>query len=77
MANRNRKAGNSYERQIAQESGAMGFNAVPSRQESRSMDAKGVDLVTDFPLAPQMKCSQNTPDIEHILNTTMPEVIFW
>ena len=35
-----------------------------------------VDLVTDFPLAPQMKCSINTPNIEEILNG-LAGIIFW
>ena len=77
MANRNRNAGNGYERQIAQELRDMGFEAVTSRQESRSLDAAGVDLVTTFPLAPQMKVSINQPNAHKILTVTEAEIIFY
>jgi len=53
MGNRNRTAGNNYERQIASELRQLGFEAVTSIQECRSMDAKGVDLVTSFPFKPK------------------------
>jgi hypothetical protein len=74
---RNRNAGHDYERQIAQELRNIGFEAATTRQESRAMDNAGIDLKTTFPLAPQIKCSQNTPDIEHILNGTNASIIFW
>jgi hypothetical protein len=77
MASRNRTAGNNYERQIAKELRDMGFKAVTSRSESRNLDAKGIDLVTDFPLAPQMKCSINQPNVHELLTTTEAEVIFY
>ena len=77
MANRNKTAGNNYERQIAQELRDMGYEAVTSRQESRSLDNAGVDLVTNFPYAPQMKCSINQPNIHKLLTETEAEIIFF
>ena len=77
MANRNRTAGNNYERQIASELRQLGFEAVTSRQESRSLDAKGVDLVTSFPLKPQMKCSVNQPNVHELLTSTEAEIVFF
>ncbi len=77
MANRNRTAGHNYERQIAEELRNLGFEATTSRQESRSLDSAGVDLVTDFPLQPQMKCSINQPNAHKILTETEAEIIFY
>lgn len=77
MPTRNKTAGSNYERQIAQEFRAMGYKAVTSRSESRSLDDAGVDLVTDFPLAPQMKCSINQPNIHKLLTETEAEIIFF
>jgi len=77
MANRNRSAGLNFERQIARELKDMGYDAVTSRYESKRLDDAGVDLVTNFPLAPQMKVSQNTPDPHKLLTETEAEVIFF
>lgn len=44
MANRNRTAGNGYERAIVKELKELGFDAVTSRAESRNMDARKVDV---------------------------------
>jgi len=73
---RNRNAGNGYERQIAQELRDKGYEAITSRQGSRALDSMGVDLVTNFVLAPQMKCMINTPNIERILSGCAG-IIFW
>ena len=77
MANRNRTAGLNYERQIAQELRQLGYDAATSRQESRSLDAAGVDLVTSFPLKPQMKCSVNQPNVHELLTSTDAEIVFF
>lgn len=73
----NRTAGNNYERQIAKEFRDLGFEAVTSRAESRNLDAKGVDLVTNFPYLPQLKCSINQPNIHKLLTETEAEIIFF
>lgn len=77
MSNRNKTAGSNYERQIAAELRDLGFDAVTSRSESRSLDNAGVDLVTDFPLAPQMKISVNQPNVHRLLTETKAEIIFF
>lgn len=77
MANRNRTAGHNYERQIAQELRKLGFEAVTSRYESRSMDDSGVDLVSNFPLNPQMKVSINQPNVHELTTTTDAEIVFF
>ena len=77
MSNRNRTAGLNYERQIAQELRNLGFEAVTSRYESRRMDDSGVDLVTNFPLNPQMKVSINQPNVFELLTNTDAEIIFF
>jgi hypothetical protein len=77
MANRNRTAGCNYERQISNELKEMGYKSVTARYESRSTDDSGVDLVTDFPLAPQMKVSINQPNVHKLLTETSAEIIFY
>jgi len=75
--NRNRTAGLNYERQIASELRAMGYEAITSRYESKRLDDAGVDLVTDFPLKPQMKVSINQPNVHNLLTETEAELIFY
>jgi Holliday junction resolvase len=77
MANRNRTAGHNYERQIAQELRKLGFEAVTSRYESRSLDDSGVDLASNFPLNPQMKVSINQPNVHELMTTTDAEILFF
>ena len=77
MANRNRTAGLNYERKIAQELRQLGYHTVTSRQECRSLDAAGVDLVTTFPLKPQIKCSVNQPNVHNLLSSTEADIIFY
>ena len=77
MSNRNRTAGLNYERQIARELRNIGFEAVTSRYESRSLDDSGVDLATNFPLNPQMKVSINQPNVHELISTTDAEIIFY
>lgn len=47
MANRNRTAGNNYERKIVNELKEKGYDCVTSRSESRNMDALGIDVFGD------------------------------
>lgn len=77
MANRNRSAGNAYECKIAQELRELGYEAATSRSESRSLDAKGVDLVSNFPLQTQMKTSCNQPNFHKLLTETEAQIVFW
>ena len=51
MANRNRTAGNNFERLIVNELKELGFDdVVTSRAESRNMDNRGVDIFgNNFP----------------------------
>ena len=77
MSNRNRDAGNAYECKIASELREIGFEAVTSRSESRSLDAKGIDLVSNFPLQAQMKTACNQPNFHKLLTETEAQIIFW
>jgi len=72
MANRNKTAGNNYERQIMNELIKMGYDVKTARNESRTMDAKGVDIVGNFPFHAQCKLTCNIPNY-HKLITTMPD----
>jgi hypothetical protein len=74
---RNRNSGHNYERKIAEELRNLGFEAQTSREVDRQLDSAGVDLKTNFPLAPQMKCMCNTPNIEEILVNTYAGILFW
>jgi hypothetical protein len=75
MSKRNRNAGHSYERQIASELRDRDYLAQTSREVDRSLDSAGIDLKTDFPLTPQIKCMCNTPNIEEILQRA--GILFW
>ena len=77
MANRNKQAGSKWELDIVHTLKDMGYKAVSSRQESRSADARGIDLISDYPYAIQAKSMVNTPPIHSILTETDAEVIFW
>ena len=72
---RNRRAGHDYERQIAQELRYLGFEARSAREVDPTLDSAGIDLKTSFPVAPQIKCMCNTPNIEEILKTA--GILFW
>jgi Holliday junction resolvase len=77
MANRNRNAGHLLERDIVHRLKEMGYDAVTSRQESRSADARGIDIISDFPMSIQCKATVNKPKIHEILTETDAEVIVW
>ena len=72
MATRNKTAGSNFERHHVHRLKEIGYNAVSSRQESRSLDAQKVDIVTDAPYYIQCKLTQNTPNIKHNFDA-MPE----
>jgi hypothetical protein len=77
MANRNKSAGNKFELDIVHKLKDMGYKAVSSRQESRSMDARGIDVVSDYPYAIQAKCMKNQPNFHSLLTETDAEVVFF
>lgn len=72
MSNRNRTSGNTYELKIVHELKDMGYHVSTSRNESRTMDAKKVDIVGDFPFHVQCKNTTTRPDYNTILNE-MPD----
>lgn len=81
----NRNRGNAYERRIAQELRDLGYEGVvTSRNESKSMDDKKVDLIDPtgkLPFYPQLKATIKTPDYFAIKKACplkdKPFVLFW
>lgn len=53
MSNRNREAGNQYERDLVNELKEIGYDVVTSRAESRNMDAKKVDVFSPLGTDPE------------------------
>lgn len=76
-ANRNRSAGHRWELDIVKSLKDMGYEAVSSRQESRSMDARGIDIVSDYPFLIQAKCMTNQPQFHKLLTETDANVVFF
>ena len=69
----NRRAGHSYERQLAQEFREIGFvDCVTSRAESKTRDDQGVDLMNTGPLNVQAKRYKAAPSYHAVLDA-MPE----
>lgn len=72
MANRNRTAGNNYERQVVRELKKLGFEkVVTSRSESKNMDNSGVDIFDPtgvFPYFIQNKVYKNYPKLNELFN---------
>ena len=77
MANRNKQAGNKLELDVVHRLKEMGYEAASSRQESRSADARGIDIITTFPREIQCKSMVNTPPIHKILTETDADMIVW
>jgi len=78
MANTNRNRGHNWERTCVNRLKDLGYDAVSSRQESRSADARGIDIISDtFPLKVQCKTQVNQPNIHNLLTETDAEVIFY
>ena len=73
MSNRNRDAGNAYELQILKKLKEQFPDIVTSRNESRSLDAKGVDFCNTGKFNFQCKLSINKPGYEVL--ERMPEGI--
>jgi hypothetical protein len=83
MANRNRTAGNNFERLVVNELKEQGFeDVVTSRAESRNMDNRGVDIFgNSLPIYVQCKCSKSYPKnhdllTSELLPTDKPTVVF-
>ena len=60
----NKKAGNRYELENIHLLKDLGFYAKSTREESRSLDAQKVDIVTDAPFYFQCKLTQNMPNLK-------------
>ena len=71
MANRNRDAGNGYELKVLKKLQDLFPNILTSRNESRTMDGKGVDFVNTGKFNFQCKLSINKPSYDVI--ERMPE----
>ena len=71
-----RRRGHDFERKIVKELKELGFKAGSSRSESRSMDSKGVDIISeDFPFYVQCKCSCNSVNYGKLLSVIPDEKI--
>jgi len=77
MSNRNRTAGNDFERAIVKRLKERGWTVLTSRYASRLLDDSGVDIAGDYPCKVQCKATLNTPSIDDILTTTDADTIFW
>lgn len=69
-SNRNREAGHAYERLIRKELEELGYDMKTTREESRSLDAEGVDLIGNFPYLIQCKTQVNQPNFIELLKRT-------
>ena len=77
MSNRNKSAGNKFELDIVHILKEMGYKAVSSRQESRSADARGIDIITDYPYLIQCKNMNKQPNFHTLLTETDADVVFF
>jgi len=73
MANRNRTAGNNYERSIVNELKELGYDVVTARSESRNADNAGIDILGDFPYYIQCKVKKDYPKLNELINNDRPE----
>jgi len=73
MANRNRTAGNNYERLIVNDLKDIGYDVVTARSESRNADNAGIDILGNFPFYIQCKVYQNYPKLNELINNNRPE----
>ena len=62
-----RRKGHAYELEIVNMLKDMGYTAVSSRSESKNMDDKGVDIITNFPLHIQAKAWKAAPSYHAVL----------
>ena len=65
--------GHTYEREICALLKGLGYSAVTSRSESKRLDDKGGDIVTDFPFHIQAKAVERMSMPAHDLLKTMAE----
>lgn len=78
MSNRNKTAGTRFELEIIHEIQGLGYDAVSSRQESRSADARGIDIISEtFPFSPQCKSMVNQPNFHRLLTETDADLVFF
>jgi len=77
MSNRNRDSGHRFELDIVHILKEMGYKAVSSRQESRSADARGIDIITDYPYLIQCKNMAKAPNFHTLLTETDADVVFF
>ena len=78
--NANRDKGHRFERRIINELKEFGYQAVSSRSESKSMDDKGVDIISDFPFYIQCKNTMRMPEPWKIFDKMpkeKPPLIVW
>ena len=78
--NPNRSKGIRFELKIMHELIALGFKALTSRNESKTLDAQKVDLVSNFPFFIQCKNTERLPnpwDIFNAMPKDKPPCIFW
>ena len=78
--NANRDKGLRFERRIINELKEMGYDAVSSRAESKSMDDKGVDIISNFPFYIQCKNTERMPPPWKIfmkMPSQKPQLILW
>lgn len=73
MANRNRNAGNQYERDIVNELKKLNYDVVTARSESRNADVAGIDILGDFPYYIQCKVYKGYPKLYELINNNRPE----
>lgn len=73
MANRNRTAGNQYERDIVNDLKNLGYDVVTSRSESRAADAAGIDILGNFLYYIQCKVYKSYPKLNELINNDRPE----
>ncbi len=67
MTINSRNKGHAFELKIAKQLTDIGYQAVTSRSESRSLDNAGVDLVDNTPFYFQMKAVEALRDLNGIL----------
>jgi hypothetical protein len=78
MPTRNKQAGNKWELDIVHDLIEHGYDAVTSRQESRSADARGIDIISKrFPLPIQCKACVNQPNFHNLLTETDASLVVY
>jgi hypothetical protein len=69
MSIRNRRAGHTYERQLAEEYRELGYlDCTTSRYSSRKKDDWGIDLDCTIPFCVQAKYYKNQPNFSEVID---------